>query len=109
MTQQRVGEAQIALGVLEVDRIDLVWHGGRADLTGLGALSEIAQRDIRPQVAVETNQHSVRRSISVEQFGQAVMRLDLCRVGVELETERLDEAACEPVPVDVRIGGEVRV
>ena len=34
--QQRVGEAEIAFGVLEIDRIDLVRHGRRADLAGLG-------------------------------------------------------------------------
>ena len=43
MAQHAVGEAQVALGVLEVDRVDLVRHGGRADLAGLQLLLEVAQ------------------------------------------------------------------
>ncbi len=37
------------------------------------------------------------------------MRLDLHRVRIELEPERFDEPPREPLPVDLRIGGEVRV
>src|SRR3546814_11399853 len=38
--EQRVGDAEVALGVLEVDRIDLVRHGRAADLAGLDRLLE---------------------------------------------------------------------
>ena len=43
VTQQRIGDAEIAFGILEIDRIDLVRHGRGADFTGDGALAQIAE------------------------------------------------------------------
>src|SRR6185295_4905376 len=59
VAQQRIGDADVALGILEVDRIHLVRHGGGADLARLGPLAEVAERDVAPQVAVEVEQHAV--------------------------------------------------
>ena len=43
VAEQGIGDAQVAFGVFEVDRVDLVGHGGRADFPLDGALLEIAQ------------------------------------------------------------------
>src|SRR5256885_8131603 len=51
LPQQRIGDADIALGVLEVDRINLVRHGGGADLARFHLLREVAERDVTPDVA----------------------------------------------------------
>ena len=58
--QQRVGDAEVAFGIFEVDRIHLVRHGGGADFAGDGALAQIAERDVAPQVAAQVDEHDVR-------------------------------------------------
>src|SRR6266446_6577239 len=57
MPKQRVRDPEVALGVLEIDRIDLVRHGRGADFPRFRLLFEITQRDVAPQVAVEIEQH----------------------------------------------------
>src|SRR5690606_929102 len=57
MFEHRVGDAEVALGVLEVDRIDLVRHGRRAHLASHRALLEIAERNVAPDIAVQIDQN----------------------------------------------------
>ena len=59
--QHGVGQAEVAFGILEVDRIDLVRHGRRADFAGLELLLEEAERDVAPDVAVEVDQDACWR------------------------------------------------
>ena len=93
MPQQRIGDAEIALGILEVDRVHLVRHGRGADFAGDRALAEIAQRDVAPEVAAQVDEHRVAARERVAVLGDPVVRLDLGRVGVALEAERFHEAA----------------
>ena len=109
MAQQRVGDPHIALRVLEVDRVHLVRHGRGADLALSQLLGEVAERDVAPGVAVEIEQHAVGARVGVEQLGEPVVRLDLRRVGVELEAQALDEAPAEALPVEGRISHQVGV
>ena len=46
--QQRIGDAEVAFGILEIDRVDLVRHRRGADFAGYGALAQIAERDVAP-------------------------------------------------------------
>ena len=96
--QQRVGEPEVALGVLEVDRVDLVRHRRRADLALLHPLPEVAERDVAPDVAVEVDQDGVGAGDRVEELGHVVVRLDLRRVRIELEAEPRDDPARRAAP-----------
>jgi hypothetical protein len=107
--EQGVGDAQVAFGVFEVDRVDLVRHGARSDLALLQLLPEVAERDVAPQVAAQVDQHDVRPPGRVAQLGDAVVRLDLGGHRVEGEVEAGHEAFGERGPVDVGIGGDMRV
>eukprot|EP00952_Eustigmatos_sp_NYUAD-ZCMA_P003828 16765-Eustigmatos_ZCMA.PRE.1 len=69
MAQHRVGQADIAFRIFEVDRVDLVRHGRRADLAGLGLLLEVALRDIAPDVAVQVEDDRVGARHGIEQLG----------------------------------------
>ena len=69
-----VGHEQIALGVLEVDRIDLVGHGGRADLAFLDFLLEVFHRDVGPHVAAQVHQDIVDPLYGVEEGCRIVCR-----------------------------------
>ena len=109
MLEHGVGQPEVAFRVFEVDRIDLVRHRRRADLAGLHLLLEEAERDVAPDVAVEVDQDRVGAREGVVQLGHRVVRLDLDRVGVEFEAERLDEALGEAFPVVAGIGRKVRV
>jgi hypothetical protein len=90
-----VGQAEVAFRVLEVDRIDLVRHGRRADLASLELLLEEAERDVAPEIAVQVDQDQCWRGRRRRTVRPCVVRLDLNGVGIELEPERFDEAAGE--------------
>ncbi len=109
VVEDRVGQAQVALGVLEVDGIDLVRHGGGAHLAGHGALLEVAQGDVAPEVPVQVDQDGVEAAQDVEQLRHAVVGFDLGGVGVPAQPQGLDEAAAERFPVHLRVGTEVGV
>jgi hypothetical protein len=109
VAEQRVGEAEVAFGVLEVDRVHLVRHRRRADFAGPGALAEVADRDVAPDVAREVEQDRVEARHRREQFGEAVVRLDLRGVGVPVEPERGHEARAFASQSTVGIGRQMRV
>ena len=54
-----LAETEVAFGVLEVDGIDFVRHGGGAYFTGDGLLTEEAHGDVGPDVAVEVDEDCV--------------------------------------------------
>ena len=109
MAQQRVGDADVAFRVLEIDRIHLVRHRRGSDLAALQLLREVAERDIPPDIAVEVEQDAVGTRIGIEQLRDPVVRLDLRGVRVEFEAEALDEAPAQALPIEIRIGQQVRV
>ena len=109
MLEHGVGQTQIAFGVLEVDGVDLVRHGGGADFAGDGALLEVAQGNVTPHIAVEVDQDGVEAGHGVEQLGDIVVRLDLGGVGVPGQTQGGNELLGELVPVHFRIGADVGV
>ena len=82
--EQRVGEAEIAFRVLEVDRVDLVRHRARADLAGARALREVAEADVAPGVAAPVDQDRVAAlDQASNSSAMRVVRLDLRRVRIE--------------------------
>ena len=99
VAQQCVGQAQVAFGIFKVNRIDLVRHGGGADLTVFEALLEIANADVAPDVAGKVDQNGVATSHGVEQLGHVVMRLDLNAVGLKSQTQ----APCTRVALGLRL------
>ena len=112
--EQRIGQAQIAFGVFEVNGVDLVGHGRRTNLTGLELLLEVAQRHIAPDVTREVDQNGVGTGHGVKELGHVVVRLDLDRVGLEGQAQalglgRLDHVLGERFPVELRPGRQVGV
>ena len=110
MLQHRVGHAEVAFGIFEVDRVDLVRHGRGADLASLGALLEVAERDITPDVAAQVQQDRVGAGDRVEHLGHIVMRLDLYGVRIKGQSQAfLYDFLREGRPVDFRVGRQVRI
>src|SRR5690606_36342641 len=107
--QQRVRDAQVAFGVLELDRIDLVRHRRGADLARDDARPEVAETDVTPDVPAQVDQHGVEARERLTVLRDPVVRLDLGRVSGRLEPERGHEPFADAEPVRVRIGGDVRV
>ena len=107
--QQCIGDAEVALRIFEIDRVDLVRHRRGAHFAGLHRLAEVAERDVAPDVAAQVNGDGVDAPLHVAQLGDAVVRFDLRGVGVEVQAQRFDEALRERGPVDVRICGQVGV
>ena len=109
MGQKRIGHTQIAFGILEIDGVDLVRHGGGADLTLDHTLFEIAQRNVAPHVAREIEQHRVGAHQGVTVFGDPIVGFDLRGVVVRLQTQSGNEAGAQAGPVDIRERGHVGI
>src|SRR3546814_19458186 len=77
MLKDDVGDAEVAFGILEVDRVDLVRHRRAANFAGNGALLEVADRDIAPDIAAEADEDRVEARQRMKIFGDVVVRLDL--------------------------------
>ena len=76
---------------LALEASHLVRHGGRPHFPSNGALPEVAQADVGPQVPVEVQQDVVVARNRVKELRNVVMRLDLQRrlilspdIGVEI-------------------------
>ena len=108
--QQGIGQAQVAFGVLEVDGVDLVRHGGGTHFAGLELLGEVADGDVAPDVAAQVQQHGVEAHQGVEEIGHVVVRLDLGGKRVEGEAQpAFNDLLREGGPVHVGVGGQVGV
>jgi len=82
MHQKRVGDAEVSFGILEIDRVDLVRHGRRADLGIIALLAEVADRNIAPEIPAGVQQNRVDPGQRVAILGNPVMRLDLRCIGI---------------------------
>ena len=114
MAQKRVGQAQIAFGVLKINGVNLVRHGARTHFAVAQLLLEIAQRHIAPNVARPVDQNGVGACHSVKQLGHVVVRLDLDAVGLKAQAQaqglgRLDHTLGKGFPVKIGPGRQVRV
>ena len=107
--QQRVGDTDVAFGVLEVDRVDLVRHGRRAGLAFDFALCEVVDRDVTPHVTIEVEQYLIESKDCVKQLRHVVVRLDLRRQRVDAQSQPIDEAARHIRPIDLGVGDKVCV
>ena len=87
MLEHGVGQTQIAFRIFKVNGVDLVRHGGRANLTRFQALLEIAQAHISPNVARQINQDGVGARNGVKQLGHVIVRLNLYAVGLERQAQ----------------------
>ena len=54
VAEQGIGQAEIAFGIFEIDRVDLVRHRRRADFVLGDRLLEVTQRNIAPDVAAKS-------------------------------------------------------
>ncbi len=57
-------------------------HGGRAYLVGDHLLAKVTDRNVTPDVAVKVQDNGIEPLQAVAQFGDVVMRFDLCGVRV---------------------------
>src|SRR5690606_30683259 len=91
--QQRAGQFEVRLGVLEADRVDLVRHRRGAGGPRHGDLREVAERDVGPDVGGEVVQDAAGVPYVVVQLDLPVVRLDLGGQQVEVDAETLDVLA----------------
>ncbi len=109
MTQHGVGQTQIAFRVFKVNRVHLVWHGGRTDLAFFEALLEVTQGDVAPNVTVEVQQNGVGAGNRVKQGSHPVMRFDLNGVDVLRQAQTIQHLLAEGWPVNFGVSREVRI
>lgn len=109
MLQNRVRQTRGYPQVFEIDGVNFVRHGGRADFTRDGFLFEMVQRHVTPDIAVKVDQDSVETGDAVEQLSNVVVRLNLRGVRVPLDAQRGDKLFAELMPVNFRVSGDVGV
>mmetsp|Transcript_32461 Transcript_32461/g.79174 ORF Transcript_32461/g.79174 Transcript_32461/m.79174 type:complete len:420 (-) Transcript_32461:5-1264(-) len=104
MPEDGVGEAKVALRILEVDGVDLVGHGGGADLARLRLLLEEPLGDVGPDVPAEVNEDGVDALAGVEKRSHVVVVLNLRRHLVPLQPKAVDKSVGkrDPIPVPIR-------
>src|SRR3989338_8723402 len=115
MLEERIRNTQIALGILEIDRIHFVRHCRRADLTGLRFLREPAVADVAPDILRKVDEYRVDAAQVVEKFGVGIVRFYLrcCRIQFEFDRlfliiESSDELFAEVHPIHVRCARHMR-
>ena len=102
--QQGIGNPEVPLAILEVDRIHLVGHCTRSHLAGLDLLFEVLHRDIHPEVAVEIDNDGIDATNSIEDGRQRVVVTNLSRILFALQAQFLtNEAIGKRTPVVVGI------
>ncbi len=69
----------------------------------------MVQRNIAPDIAIEIDQDGVKARDTVKQFRNIIMRFNLGGVRIPLDAQRGDELFAELMPVNFRIGGDMRV
>ena len=109
MLQNRVRQTQVTLGVFEIDGVNFVRHGGRADFTRDSFLFEMVQRHVTPDIAVKVDQDGVETGDAVKQLGNVVVRLNLRGVRVPLDAQRGDKLFAELMPVNFRVSSDVGI
>ena len=109
MLEHGVRHADVTFRVFEIDGVNLVGHGGGANLAGDGPLLEVPDGDVAPDVAVKIEDDGVEPLDAVEQLGHVVVGFDLRDVRLERETERSYELFRHRLPVHVGVRAHVRV
>mmetsp|Transcript_15978 Transcript_15978/g.47443 ORF Transcript_15978/g.47443 Transcript_15978/m.47443 type:complete len:344 (-) Transcript_15978:190-1221(-) len=108
--EDRVRQAKVALGVLEINGVHLVGHGAGAHLAGDDLLLEIFHRHVHPHVAAQVQQYRVDPLDRVEDGAHIVVVLDLRRELLPREAQApRAEIVPETAPIDVREGDAVSV
>ncbi len=94
--QQRVGDAEIAFGILEVDRVHLVRHRRRADFAGDHLLPEVAERHVAPEVAAQVGEDRVapREGVAVLRRSSRAARSAWCTRSSSMPS---DSTSCRPI------------
>ena len=106
--EQRAGQFEVGLGVLEADRVDLVRHRGGAGGALDGHLGEHAARDVHPHVHAQVVHDAVRVGDGRVEFGLPVVAFDLRGQRVPGQAHAVgDEFAGDGDPVDIRACGQV--
>ena len=105
-----IGDAQVALAILEIDGVHLVGHGAGTNLAGLDFLLEILHGDIHPEVAVEVDDNGVDATETIKDGAQPVVVADLGGILFALQAELLtDKTVAEGFPVIFGIGHVVGI
>ena len=82
MSHNRIRNAQVTFRVFEVNWVDFMRHGRRADFACNGFLFEEAHRNVAPNITIEIDQNRIETTDSIEQFCDVIVWLDLSRVRV---------------------------
>ena len=99
VAQQRVGEAEVAFGVLEVDRVDLVRHRRRADLAGHASAAGNSRARCSPRRRGRGRSGSVLTRASASQYSAMQSCGSICVVyGLNSSPSAFDDRRARSAP-----------
>ncbi len=93
-----ISNAQVTLTVLVVDRVHLVWHGTRTNLTSLDLLLEVIHRDIHPEVTVQVDDDGVDTADGIKDSTQMIIVANLSSILLALQTQLLADKLVAKAP-----------
>mmetsp|Transcript_20455 Transcript_20455/g.51814 ORF Transcript_20455/g.51814 Transcript_20455/m.51814 type:complete len:241 (-) Transcript_20455:772-1494(-) len=110
MREQCIRQAQIAFGVLKVNRIHLMRHGATANLSFGDTLTKVLETDVGPKILAEIEQNDVHTAHHVEESRLIIVMTHLGGVLLTVQTKlTADKVVRKLAPVLARIGGEMGV
>ena len=110
MRKQRIGHTEVAFAVFEIDGVHFVWHCRRPHFPFHDLLLEVIHGDVRPNVPVQIDQHSVNATKGIAPRRKVIVRLDLGGHFCSRQTEApLHKFTSKLWPVHVGIRHMVRI
>mmetsp|Transcript_2488 Transcript_2488/g.5902 ORF Transcript_2488/g.5902 Transcript_2488/m.5902 type:complete len:295 (+) Transcript_2488:1-885(+) len=109
MLIQSVCYTKVPLGVFKVNRVDLVWHGRRANLVFDHLELEVVQGNVLPHVTSKICEDGVDSLKGVEEGAHVVIVLNLRGELHPCDTQPFAEFVGERDPVNVRVRNMMRV
>src|SRR5690606_2251609 len=105
MFENGIGYSQIPFGVLKIDRVYLVGHGGRSYFTSFYFLFKIVHGNIGPKIPVQIYNYGIYPLEAVEQGGHMVIMFYLCSWEGMVQTKfLLYKILSKNPPINVGVG-----
>ena len=108
--QDSICHTQITFRIFEIDRIHLVRHSRRTDLTGFDLLFKILHRNILPEITAQIDQNRIDTFHPVKNSSHVVIVGNLCRPFLTAQSQHfIHKLIPESFPVIFRKSHMMRI
>lgn len=101
MVHKTVGNTQIPLRVLKINRVNFVGHCARPYLPFFKFLLKVTHGRVKPHVPTHSNQNGIKQRQMVVEHAHPIMRLNLGSVRIKCKVETLQELFTKSLPLEL--------